>query len=289
MSDTVALRRKIAGAADLQGVVRTMKAMAAANLGQFEASVVALTDYYRTVELGLSVCLKHGALELDVRPRKAAFAIGAIVFGSDQGLVGQFNEDLVDFALASLKTLGGQPKIWAIGERVGEQLQAGGLTPIRVLTVPSTVSEIAPLVTTVLLDSERHRLEDGYTDVYLFHNRPHGGTRYEASRERILPLDNAWQAALVSIDWPTSRAPDVLSGIAPTLRALVREYLFIALFRACAESLASENASRLAAMERADKSIDELLTDLNGRFHRLRQAGIDDELFDLVSGFEALS
>jgi quercetin 2,3-dioxygenase len=66
------------------------------------------------------------------------------------------------------------------------------------------------------------------------------------------------------------------------------EYLFISLFRACAESLASENASRLAAMERADKNINELLEQLQGTFHRLRQSGIDEELFDVISGFEAL-
>jgi F-type H+-transporting ATPase subunit gamma len=73
-----------------------------------------------------------------------------------------------------------------------------------------------------------------------------------------------------------------------TLRALVREYLFISLFRACAESLAGENASRLAAMERADKNIDDLLLQLRGSFHQLRQSAIDEELFDVVSGFEAL-
>jgi F-type H+-transporting ATPase subunit gamma len=70
--------------------------------------------------------------------------------------------------------------------------------------------------------------------------------------------------------------------------ALIREYLFISLFRACAESLASENASRLAAMERANKNIDELLEQLHGTFHRLRQSGIDEELFDVIAGFGAL-
>ena len=83
--------------------------------------------------------------------------------------------------------------------------------------------------------------------------------------------------------------PEVMGGGTATLRALIREYLFVSLFRACAESLASENASRLAAMQRADKNIDELLEDLNGTFHRLRQSGIDEELFDVISGFEALS
>jgi F-type H+-transporting ATPase subunit gamma len=73
-----------------------------------------------------------------------------------------------------------------------------------------------------------------------------------------------------------------------TLGSLISEYLFVSLFTACAESLASENASRLAAMQRAEKNIDELLEELGGTFHRLRQSGIDEELFDVISGFEAL-
>ena len=83
--------------------------------------------------------------------------------------------------------------------------------------------------------------------------------------------------------------PEVFGENEKTLRALVREYLFVSLFSACAESLASENASRLAAMQRAEKNIDELLEDLNRTFHRLRQSGIDEELFDVISGFEALT
>ena len=68
----------------------------------------------------------------------------------------------------------------------------------------------------------------------------------------------------------TARWPEVMDHGATTLRALVREYLFISLFRACAESLASENASQLAAMERAERNIKDLLGHLRGRFQRLR-------------------
>jgi F-type H+-transporting ATPase subunit gamma len=42
-------------------------------------------------------------------------------------------------------------------------------------------------------------------------------------------------------------------------------------------------------MERADKNIDDLLETLHTTFHRIRQAGIDEELFDVIAGFEALS
>ncbi len=125
--------------------------------------------------------------------------------------------------------------------------------------------------------------------IYVFHNRPKSGAVYEPVSQRLLPLDAEWQQGLAKIGWPTRILPEVMGGGTATLRALIREYLFISLFRACAESLASENASRLAAMQRAEKNIDELLEGLNRTFHRMRQSGIDEELFDVISGFEALS
>jgi F-type H+-transporting ATPase subunit gamma len=112
---------------------------------------------------------------------------------------------------------------------------------------------------------------------------------YEPVNQRLLPLDEEWRRNLAAIPWPTHNVPEVMGGGTAALRTFIRGYLFVSIFRACSESLASENASRLAAMQRADKNIDELLEDLNRTFHRLRQNGIDEELFDVVSGFEALT
>jgi F-type H+-transporting ATPase subunit gamma len=123
----------------------------------------------------------------------------------------------------------------------------------------------------------------------IFHNRPQSGALYEPVSQRLLPLDAQWQQGLVKVKWPSGNLPEVMGPGTATLRALIREYLFISLFRACAESLASENASRLAAMERADRNIDELLSNLRNTTRRLRQSSIDEELFDVVSGFEALN
>lgn len=90
MSDTMAsLRRKIDSAGDLQSVVRSMKALAASSIGQYETSVLALAAYYRTVELGLGACFRErepAALMPGRKRQPEADAIGAIVFGSDQGL-----------------------------------------------------------------------------------------------------------------------------------------------------------------------------------------------------------
>jgi F-type H+-transporting ATPase subunit gamma len=293
MSDTTAsLRRKISSAGDLQSVVRTMKALAASSIGQYEKSGRALGDYYRTVELGLGACFRAGepaALKVQRTGRAEADAIGAVVFGSDQGLVGQFNDVVADFAVKTLAALPGKPHVWAVGERVHARLADAGLPPIGLFTVPNSVQAITPLVGEIQIESEAHRAKGEYAQLYIFHNRPQSGALYEPVGQRLLPLDAGWAQSLGEIPWPTKTLPEVISSGTATLRALIREYLFISLFRACAESLASENASRLAAMQRADKNIDDLLEHLHGTFHRLRQSGIDEELFDVISGFEALT
>jgi F-type H+-transporting ATPase subunit gamma len=293
MSDSTAnLRRKISSAADLQSVVRTMKALAASSIGQYENSVRALADYYRTVELGLGACFrKSGPAPLMAeRKRQAdAGAIGAVVFGSDQGLVGQFNDVVADYAIKTLAALPGKSQVWAVGERVHVRLADAGLPLMGLFAVPNSVQAITPLVGQIQIESEAHRAKGEYARLYVFHNTPQSGALYEPVSQRLLPLDAQWQHGLAKVRWPTGNLPEVMCGGTVTLRALIREYLFISLFRACAESLASENASRLAAMERADKNIDELLGNLHGAFHRLRQSGIDEELFDVISGFEALS
>jgi F-type H+-transporting ATPase subunit gamma len=293
MSDTTAsLRRKIGGAGDLQSVVRTMKAVAASSIGQYEKSVRALADYYRTVELGLGACFRgSGPVPLIAERKRQTVvgAIGAVVFGSDQGLVGQFNDVVADYTVKTLAALPAKPEVWAVGERVHARLADAGLPLMGVFTVPNSVKAITPLVGQILVESETRHSQDEVTELHLFYNRPTSGAVYAPVSQRLLPLDENWRRKLAELPWPTKNLPEVMGGGTATLRALIREYLFVSLFRACAESLASENASRLAAMQRADKNIDELLEDLNGAFHRLRQSGIDEELFDVISGFEALS
>lgn len=289
MSDTLAgLRRKIDGAGKLESVVRTMKAVAASSIGQYEAAVRALGDYERSVELGLSVCFRGSGSSMHSGEGKRARVVGAIVFGSDQGLVGQFNEVMAEFVEKTLTPMPSEKKIWAVGERIYGRLGDAGLSLAGQFSVPSSVEGITSLVGEVQVAIEAARAE-GCRTVYVFHARPTSGALYEPVSQRLLPLDAKWQGDLAKMRWPTKNLPELFGDHETTLAAYVREYLFILLFKACAESLASENASRLAAMQRAEKNIDSLLTKLNRNFYRLRQNSIDEELFDVVAGFNALS
>jgi F-type H+-transporting ATPase subunit gamma len=289
MSDTTeSLRRKTGSAEDLQSVVRTMKALAASSIGQYEKSVRSLGDYHRSVELGFGVCFREeGAAALMAERQGKARTIGAVVFGSDQGLVGQFNDVIADYAVRTLAALPGKPQIWAVGELAYARLAAAGLPMVGLFPVPNSVQAITPLAGQILVESVARQSE--VAEFHLFYNRPISGAVYEPIQQQLLPMDETWHRELAERPWPTKNLPEIVGDDMTTLRALIREYLFVSLFRACAESLASENASRLAAMERADENIDDVLESLHGTFRRIRQAGIDEELFDVISGFEALS
>ena len=292
MSDSLAnLRRKISGAGELRSVVRTMKAVAAANIGQYEKSVRSLVDYNRTVELGLGACFRanHDVPLVTEKKRKMQPGdIGAVIFGSDQGLVGQFNDVVVDFALKKITGFSVKPVVWAVGERVHARVRDENLSLMGLLPVPISVNAITSLVGQILEETKNPKDYSEVTELHLFYNHPTSGSIYTPISIQLLPLNGHWRKRIETFPWPTKTLPQVIDQGTTTLRAFIREYLFVSLFRACAESLASENASRLAAMQRADKNIDELLLSLNANFHRLRQSEIDEELFDVVSGFEAL-
>lgn len=285
-----ALRRRLHTAGELKSVVRTMKTIAAVSIVPYEKAVRSLADYYRTVELGLIACLRN----IDNPPgnseqRAEKERTGALVFGSDQGMVGQFNETLADFVLAELQSLSGTKQIWPVGERIAWRLGALDIDLMPVQSVPDTVAAITPLTAIILEGIRQHHENQTVTRVLVFHNQPFGGRGYQPVRQQLLPFDSEWLRTLGARKWPTKMIPQVMPVETETLAVLLREYLFASLFRACAESLASESASRLAAMQAAERKIGDLIDELQLEFNQARQNSIDEELFDVITGYEALS
>ena len=292
MDTLESLRTKLESAADINAVVKTMKAVAASNISQYELAVASLGDYYRNVSLGLAAYFKSKIINTiikEIEPKsKNENLSGAIVFGSDQGLVGRFNDSLTEFVSKSLYAIPGKKEIYSVGERIQLLLSDVGLNTTKLFTVPVAVNAITSLVGEILVTAQESMEKEGIRSLYIFHNQPKDGAGYVPVMEQLLPLDDKWQHEFSNITWPTNKLPQIVGREEPTLFALIHEYLFVSLFKACAESLASENSSRLSAMQRAEKNIEELLGDLNTTFNRLRQSSIDEELFDVVSGFEAL-
>ncbi len=283
MSETARnIFQRIERTKELGSVVHTMKALAASTIGQYEESVRALEDYFHNIELGLSLCLrdKNSTLAQTFAVEDEDFA-GAVVFGSDQGLVGQFNEVLSSFVISSIKKFPIPMKLWVVGERIYIRLIESGVAVEQLFRVPGSVNAVTSLVDELLI-------EINITPFYIFHNQPTVGASYQQVVQRMLPLDKKWVKKMTAHQWETNKIPEVLGSTELTFNALVREYLYVILFKSCMESMTAENASRLAAMQRAEKNINEMLEDLQLTYHQVRQNAIDEELFDIISGFEAL-
>lgn len=287
MSDSLQrLRHQIDRARQLGTVVHAMKALATMNVGQYERAVQSLQDYVRTVELGLTVCLRSRPNEPEMR--RGGGAVAAVMFGSDQGLVGRFNEVMADFARSELQRHGQPAQLWVIGERLGARLAAERPCAMDTLILPSSLAAVSPFVTQLLLKLEPYAASHPEAVILVLFNRLATAATYEPACEQLLPFDAQWRRRFASMRWPTNNVPETIGPPLPALRSHLSEYLFASLFRACVESQASENASRLAAMQRAERNIDALLETLTQTFNGLRQSAIDEELFDVIAGFEAL-
>ena len=279
------LQKQISNGEDLSSIVKTMKALAATSVRQYEKAAESLDDYYHTVELGLSVVLSRefeipagSKSNLSKRELK-------VIFGSDHGLAGRFNEQIVNYTLED-KEQPGSLLVLAIGEQVINRLQAAGITPARGLHMPGSISAITPFVQSLLEEIEKLLLKEGAEKVVLYFNRPQTAS-FSPVAETMLPVDleNLRETRL---KWQSRSLPTFSMSAGKLLSALLRQYFIVSLYRACALSLAAENTSRLAAMQAAEKNINERLDQLKVSYQHERQGAITEELLEIISGFRAI-
>jgi F-type H+-transporting ATPase subunit gamma len=291
MESAESLRRTIAITAELQSVVKTMKSLAGVNIRQCERAAQAVAEYNRTIEMGFQIALRH--LPAHALPPRHARGnkLGAVIFGSDQGMCGQLNDQVVTHAVGVLGRLSRRRSdqlTMAAGARAGAELENANRRVECTVQVPSSVAGITAAVEEVLRKIEEWYMERAVEMVVLFNARPVSGAWYRIHGERLLPVDAQWINSLKVKPWPSKVIPTFSMGERELFRSLVREYLFVKLYRAFAESLASENASRLASMQVAERNVEDRLRSLTSQSRQLRQTAITAELLDIIASFESL-
>jgi F-type H+-transporting ATPase subunit gamma len=284
-----ALSRRIATTEDLRAIVRTMKSLSAVSIRQYESAVAALRDYSRTIELALQPLLRDRPLARAAAPAAAGRA-SVVVFGSDHGLCGRFNDEVAHFAherLRELDAAGTSLRCLAVGARVEGRLSALGETVDERLFLPGSVAGLAALAQSVLVQIDTWGAADGVARVLLIHHRRTGDAVAIPHMRQLLPLSQERLRNLAGRPWPSRRLQTFTMSAERLWPAVVRQYLFSSVYRAAAESLASEHASRLASMQAAERNIEEHLEEQQAEFRRRRQETITEELLDIVTGFEA--
>lgn len=289
MSDTLeGLRRKMVSEQKLQGVVRTMKTLAATNMRQYESARLSLTEYNQVVDLGLLALLKNYKIDFK-SPNNKKEKIGiSVLFGSDQGLVGQFNENLCSYFREQQQKVFKQERVFVVGERMALSLSNLGLDYERQFQTPSGLHLLAPFLTQLLQELDISPTNAEELSLSIFYNKPELSSLYSPCKKIVFPFAQDWQTQYHNKKWSNHCLPEKMESDEVLFEKLLEEYLFGVFFSTILDSMVSENSSRFVAMQRAEKNIEEQLVELQQIHHRLRQNAIDTELFDVISGFEAL-
>ncbi len=291
MQTVEALRAQIDTAESLHSVVKTMKALAAVSIRQLEGVVRSIDQYNRTIELGLQVVLRDRPEGVELVEPMLSDALGMVVLGSDQGMCGQFNEQIVSHAIDDMREVGverGRRAILAVGARTVAQFENAGLAIDDLLAAPASVGSIALTVEQIALQIERWRTERGFDRIFLCYSRRVSPGRYRPVTHRLLPIDRYWLDRVRQRRWPTRVLPTFAMPWRPLFATLLQQHILVTISRAVVHAMMSEHTARLTSMQAAEKNIDERLDELQRRFRHTRQSAITAELLDIVAGFEAL-
>jgi F-type H+-transporting ATPase subunit gamma len=274
---------------DIQSIVRTMKALSSVSIRQYEHAEAAMAHYARTVELGL-IALSRQRRQAGLPLPGADSGTGRealIVIGSDRGLCGGYNDKITRFARSRLDN---RPMVLGvIGVRVAARLEADGRRADAVHPLPGSIEGLSRLVQTMIVEIDRWARVEEVRQVWLVHNRREGRNTAKPQAHRLLPLPDSYLRKLSEADWPGRSLPLFRMDPDRLMSWLVQQRLFVVIYRALAEALASEHASRLAAMQAAERNIEERRDDLRQLYRLRRQETITRELLDVVSGYEAVS
>lgn len=272
----------------IRGIVRTMKTLSAINATPYEQAAQTIEAYHQTILHGFAA-FAHKTGNIEFASTESPAQRLTVIFGSDHGLCGNYNEVLADkvknhFQIQNMKS----HHLLCIGARMRDALDDQGLAPDDLVLPPASADGIgrlaSDLVNRIDVFSKGHSLfRMGVT--LAFTQRGKHGLREPVVRQ-LLPLDEALFRR--EDRWPSPALPDYSMAPDTLLVSLIRNHIFASIFRASAEAMVTENAARLALMQQAEKSVDEQLDSVKGELRSVRQAEITNELMDVFIGFEAL-
>jgi len=285
------IKRQIRAVRQTQKLTKAMNMVAAAKLratqGRTESFRAYADEHHRLMEaIGLqSQELDHQLL----RHNENAGRVKILAISSDRGLCGSFNTNLshlLDKKILDWRKAGHKESLFLVGRKLKDYY---GRRPVEVSHAMTGVlgnfdyhlaQEISETLT-------KEFLEGTVREVWILTTKFLGMARQEPALIPFLPLVHETEESLARHH--TGYGYLVEPDPATLFNRLIPRSLTIAVYQALLESVTSENAARMQAMDNASKNCKEITESLTTVYNKLRQAAVTNELLDIVNGSEALS
>jgi F-type H+-transporting ATPase subunit gamma len=284
------IKRRITSVKSTKQITKAMKMVAASKFRKAVGRIIQLRPYASKMHAvlgGMAKNVESGHPLLDVRPVKK---VEVLVFSSDRGLCGGFNTNVMKAAIKLIKQLqadGKEVSVSSVGKKATDLFKRRKIALRQSwVGLSGRISyENAQQIATDIMDNYTNEIFD---EVRVIYTEFRSAGVQSVTLLRLLPFKEVGTSE-------TAATSDEAAGeflFEPSQNVIFERLLpknvEIQIFRSLLDSQASEEAARMAAMENATKSADDMIKRLTLQYNKARQASITKELMDIVGGVEAL-
>ncbi len=294
MASLKALKNRIASVKSTQKITKAMKMVAAAKLRRAQQAAEAARPYSER----MAQVMASLASKISVGPQSPKLLAGTgkddthllVVATSDRGLAGAFNSNIVRAARRKAEELQAQGKtvyFYLVGRKGRAVINRFFGKQIIHQHDTSAIKQVnftdAQVIAEDLVD---RYVTDGIDVVHLFYAKFQSALVQEPVAQQIIPVPI--ESAQAEATGGVSAAVEYEPGEEEILADLLPRNVAIQIFRALLENAASEQGSRMTAMDNATRNAGDMINRLSIEYNRTRQAAITKELIEIISGAEAL-
>ena len=286
------LKKELESTKNLQGIVSTMKSIAAVNIKKFEKTAINIVKYQSNIDLGIQAIVSQqpniikliNYLEQKTEKNTKKRDV-VIIVGSNQGLCGRFNDRVVEYYLNNNKT-DVNSYVISVGDRITSLLKAKKVKIEKNFSIPNSDDLINDLVYDLFGIIEQNL--DNLRKVLIYFTAHTSDGIGNLTKKRVIPLEKKYFEKLKNKKWPTNNIPYWRVQSKQLVSDLIDQLIFSNIYLTISSSMASEQRNRLITLQGAEQNIKDHITELTLRYNQKRQNVITSELIDVVSGAKAL-
>jgi F-type H+-transporting ATPase subunit gamma len=285
MPSLIDLRRRIRSVKNTEQITKAMKMVSAAKLRRAQERVIVARPYANLMremlaDIAAAAKTDERALESPWLAVREMRRVDLIFFSSDTGLAGAFNSNLIKASQMFFHDhAGAEISLTLVGRKGRDYYRRrnGKILAEHInISARPTFQDAAAIAKDVI-----HRYRDGETDaVFAVNNEFKSVMSQKLSVMQLLP---------VTLEGGDKEIKDYIYEQSPVdmLDRMMPRYVEVAVFRALLETIASYQAARMTAMDKASSNARDVIDSLTLNMNRIRQAAITKEIIEVVSGATA--
>ncbi len=280
------IRKQIKSIQNTQKITRAMEMVAASKMRKAQDRMHAARPYAEKI-YNVITHLHHAHPEYKhpFLTEREPTRVGLIVITSDRGLCGGLNTNLLRAMIATMRDWHGRKveiDLCTVGSKGFAFCKRIGASIVSHISHLGDVPRVEDLIGTVKV------MLDAYTEgkldrLYLIYNRFITTMSQQPAVRQLLPLPAAGDAQLEHY-WDYIYEPEAKD----VLDDLLTRYVESLVYHGVVENMACEQSARMVAMKSASDNAGKLIDDLKLRYNKARQAGITQEIAEIVGGAAAL-